>query len=182
MAQKRKPDQNKKIMDAALSHAGKVGWDALTIRDIAKKAKMSEEAVTRIYADVWDILLDILKKLDADTLAEAGKMPDESWRDNLFEILMSRFDVMEEDRHAFTALSCALARAPAAAPRFVRPFGRSMRDMLQHAGAPATPLHVAAFGIFYLSIVEVWKNDETADLSKTMAAVDKRLGMLERFF
>lgn len=178
MAQKRKSDQSKLIAEAALSHADKVGWDGLALKDVAKKAKLSLEVVTGIFPDTWALLLYVIQMLDAETLAAAE--PDGNWRDGLFELLMTRFDLMETHRAAYLSLLPALLKHPQAAPKFLKPFYGSMRAMLEHANAPASPLHAAGFGALYLSLLDAWKNDETPDLSKTMAAADKRLEFFEK--
>ena len=45
------------------------------------------------------------------------------------------------------------------------------------AGKPVASVCVAALGAVYLSLVDVWMKDKTPDLSKTMAAIDRRLDL-----
>lgn len=66
-------------------------------------------------------------------------------------------------------------------PEFAKSFFKAMQDILILAKAPDCPHHVAAFSFLYASIVDVFLKDPSKDLSKTMAALDKRLEMFERF-
>src|SRR5690606_16992274 len=151
------------------------------LQNISKKAKLDTAEVQRYYASPWHILPDVLKKLDEDTAAAArNEITGENWRDDLFGVLMTRFDFLERHRGALSSLLPALALHPRTTRRAARPFFDGMRRMLALAGAPATPLHVAGFTMLYLSLVEEWKNDETPDLARTMAAADKRLEIFER--
>jgi ubiquinone biosynthesis protein COQ9 len=181
MPQRRRTDQHKLIAEAALKLADERGWDRFSLADTAKKARLKEADVARTFPDTWAILIHVLHDLDAQTLRAADTDKKAPWRDNLFEILMARFDLMDEHRAAFVSVLPALLKNPQAAPHFVRPFYRSMRELLEHASAPATPPHVAAFGAAYLAIIDAWRRDETADLSRTMAAADKYLGMFEKY-
>lgn len=180
MAQKRKTDQTKLIAEAALSLAGKAGWDRLTFKDIAKKAKVGVKDVEAQFSDTWDILKWVLKKLESDTRQNVEKHLGKDWRDNLAEILMTRFELAQAHRPAFASLGKSFARHPAATPRFARGFYKTLDGMLQLSGISrklCQPVCVMALGAVYLSLVDVWMKDNTPDLSKTMAAIDRRLDL-----
>jgi ubiquinone biosynthesis protein COQ9 len=180
MAQKRKTGQSKLIAEAALNLADERGWTGLTLQDVARKARLSPEAVARVFPDTWAILLYVLKDLDGRTANAAETDSSAPWRDNLFEIMMARLEMMNAHRATFVSILPALLKNPQTAPRFARPVYDSMQMMLELAGAPATPMHAAAFGAAYLAIIDAWRRDDTPDLSKTMAAADRYLGMFER--
>jgi hypothetical protein len=42
------------------------------------------------------------------------------------------------------------------------------------------PVCVAGLGAVYLSLVNTWLYDETPDMSKTMAAIDRRLDFFQK--
>lgn len=178
MAQKRKSDQTKLIAEAALSLADKAGWDHLTFKDIAKKAKVKISDVEAQFQDVWEILKWVLKKLESDTKEAVEDHLGSDWRDNLAEILMMRFELAQAHRKAYASLAKSFARHPQAAPRFVRGFYGMLDHSLKLAGLSkklCQPVCVAGLGAVYLSLVDVWMKDTTPDLSKTMAAIDRRL-------
>ena len=57
--------------------------------------------------------------------------------------------------------------------------------MLEAAGIPsdgiAGALRVKGLGVIYLMVFRVWLTDDSADLSRTMAALDARLRQAEQF-
>lgn len=178
MARKAKPDQSKLITEAALSLADKKGWEAVTLKDIAKKARLPENTVRALFPDVPALMLRVLRDIDLETSKAVAA--DGAWRDNLFDLLMTHFELIEKHRHAHASILPALLKNPKAAPRFARPFCQSMQRKLKVAGAPSSPPHVLALGGIYISLLNVWRDDDTPDLSRTMAAVDKRLSFFER--
>lgn len=195
MAQKKKTNQTKVkkdkprknlsalLADAALDIAENDGWTAVDTETLARKTRQTAAAVRREFAETGDIIAFILQRLAADTTRETDGYLGDDWRDNLMEILMMRFELAAAHREAFATLPLYAARHPRLAARLGRRFYRSLCDMLMQAGLPKSPLQpaeAAVFGTIYLSIIDVWRRDETADLSKTMAAIDQRLGWFER--
>lgn len=190
MAQKRKSNQTKtspktrdKAADAALALAAKSGWDRLSLADVAKAAKLPQKDVAAAFTDGWDILAFVLKRLEDDTKAEVENYLGDSWRDNLMEILMMRFEKAQPHRDAFAAIGPSALRDPRVAQRFGREFFATLSRMLTLAGLSrgrCQPLFVAGFGALYISLVDTWLKDKTPDMSHTMAAIDKRIGLFER--
>ena len=131
-------------------------------------------------------ILQILKKLEQDTAKDVKKRLGGTWRDNLFEILMTRFDLARPHKKLFSALFTS-RETPRLAPRLIRDFYGTMDRMLDLAGIPASllsspcrPVAVTGFGALYLSLIPVWLEDDSKDHAKTMAAVDRRLGLFEQ--
>ena len=183
MAQKRKTNQTETVFNAALSLAGKDGWDSLKLPAVAKKARVPLKDLEKQYSDIWALLKAVLVKLEKDTHAAVGDYLGDNWRDNLMELLMSRFELAQQHREAYASLPASFARNPQQSPRFAKQFYKYLDNTLKSAGVEkklCQPACVVAFGALYLSLVEVWLRDDTPDLSKTMAAIDKRTGLLEK--
>jgi hypothetical protein len=176
MAQKRTQNQSKLIIQSALALADKSGWRGLTLEAVAKKAKMKTSEVEKSYPHIWRILAAAVIDLDLATAAQAKGLSDTSWRDSLFEIIMTRLEIANDHKSAYIDA----LKQPQAMPHLAKPFFDSAVDMLKLAKAPATLLHAAIFGAVYLAVVDAWKNDDSADMSKTMAVMDKRLGWFEK--
>ena len=183
MAQKRKSDQTKTIAEAALQLAEKTTWDRLTFKDIAKKAKVKVSDVEAQFSDAWDILKWVLKRLETDAKEQVEDYLGDEWRDNLAEIFMMRFELAQAHRKSFAALPKAFLRHPDIAPRFARGFYQMLDRALVLSGLPkkvCQPALVMALGLVYLSVADTWLKDETADLSRTMAAINRRLELYGR--
>jgi AcrR family transcriptional regulator len=185
MAQKRKTNQTETVFNAALALASKGGWDSLTLPAVAKKARVPQKSLEQEYGDIWNLLKAVLLKLEKDTMAAVGDYLGDNWRDNLMELLMTRFELAQQHRDVYASLPRSFAKNPQQSPRFAKQFYKYLDNTLRTAGIEkklCQPACVVAFGAVYLSLVDVWMRDETADLSKTMAAIDKRTGMMEQGF
>ena len=191
MAQKRKTDQTKlksdaarkRIAEAALELADAKGWHHLTLQDIAKKAKMPAATVAGLFPDVLAVLKWILKDTEDHVRNAVSDYLSPGWRDNLMEIIMMRFEQAQPHRQGYATIAKALAVHPKTARKFVHGFYRTMDRTLKLSGldkGKCQPAVVVGFGAIYLSLVDVWLKDDSADLSRTMAAIDKRMGWLEQ--
>ena len=114
-----------------------------------------------------------------DQAALAAPPRDGPVRDRLFDLLMSRFDTMKPHREGIRALLRALPLDPAMALDLACATRQSMRWMLQAAGDPAGGVR-GALRVHGLVAVWTWtmrafEQDESEDLSSTMAALDKAL-------
>ena len=195
MAQKKKQNQTKvkkqrksadirpDVVETALALVEVRGWDHVTLEDIATEGGHSEKAVKALFDDIWDILIYVLQDIADKTKAEVAEYLTDDWRENAMEILMTRFDLAQDHRAAFKRLPRDLAKHPRTVRRLARRFYDTMRDMMLLAGFPAEDINPAtnsAFGLMYISVVDTWSKDDTPDMSRTMAAIDKRLGYFER--
>lgn len=123
----------------------------------------------------------LLDTLDKKTAQAVKPRLGGSWRDNLFEIVMTRLELAAKDRKILASVPSELGRHPAEIPRFAGRFFSTMKTILEMAEGPAKPHHVAGFAVLTLSLVDTFLKDGTKDLSKTMAALDRRLEWFERF-
>lgn len=152
MAQKRKTDQTKLT--------GRSG------------PKMNTGALARLKA--------LLEKIEEKTARGVKGHLGKNWRDNLFEVMMTRVELATPHRKFLSGVPAAFRKQPDAIPEFACIFWKTMKNILKLARAPARPHHVAAFGVLYVSVVDTFLKDETPDHAKTMAALDKRLGLFEQ--
>jgi len=125
-----------------------------------------------------------MARADAGVLAETpAAEPDESARDRLFDVLMRRFDALKPHRAALKAIARGLASDPPTALCSAPAFLRSMTWMLEAAGLSSTGirgrLRVRALALMYLCVLRVFVEDDSEDLAKTMAALDRRLRQAE---
>ncbi len=171
------------IIRAAMEVAGRDGWEAASPAAIAAEAGISVSDVTALYGDIWEILAGMLDDIEDRTEATVRDYLTDRWRDNLHEILMTRFDFAQEYRAALKSLPVFAACHPRHSRKFVRRLYDTLHRMLLLCGVEGdrvTPPAVGAFSLIYLSLVERWGKDDTDDMSPTMAAIDKRLGWYEK--
>ena len=174
-----------RVVYAALDLASRMGWDLTTLSDIADKAHCSLAELSEVFDDKGDILIAYERMVDKKLL-ESFAEPDLSApeRDRLFDILMERFDILNENRGAVVSVLKSFTGDPKQAVIGCPHLARSMAWVLEAAGIGASGMKgafkVAGLTAVYLYALRVWAKDESADMSKTMAALDRGLGRAEQ--
>jgi len=173
-----------RILDAALALSERSGWRGASLAAIAGEAGLPLYEVYGEFRSRSAILAGLMARADEQVLAASGT-PDmeETPRDRLFEVLMRRFDALKPHRPAIKAIVRDLVTDPPLALCSAPALMRSMAWMLEAAGlssvGPRGRFHARALAALYLCVGRVFLEDDTADLSKTMAALDRRLSQAE---
>jgi AcrR family transcriptional regulator len=180
----KKADPEKKVLEAALALAGERGWPAVTVTAVADRAGLGPDEVFR-YAPGRQGFLDLLgRKVDEAALAEGAVDAEEPARDRLFEVLMRRFDYLQDHREGILAIASALRSDPVTGFRQIPALERSMALMLDLAGMPARGLigqaKIRVLSLIYLDLARTWMRDDSEDMAVTMKALDKRLDQAEQ--
>ena len=178
-------DPRDRILDAALALAEREGWSKASLAAIADEAKLQ---LAQVYGESRSrpaILAGLMARTDRAVLAGAGRPdPEETPRERLFETLMRRFDAMKPQRAALQRIARGLTCDPLGAALTGLPLLRSMAWMLEASGistvGPAGRLRVRGLTAIYLCVLRTFLADETPDLAKTMAALDRHLRQAER--
>lgn len=183
--QKSRQNPRERIVGAALALTARDGWETVTLEKIARQAKISLATLREFFDDRYDILACYTRMVDQRVLEAVG-MPDDkaSHRDRLFEILMERFDILNENRDALLSVLEHMKCEPQQIVTNIPYLARSMRWMLEAAGIETAGLrgtaHIAALSAVYVTTLRTWAEDDSADMSKTMAALDRNLGHAEK--
>jgi ubiquinone biosynthesis protein COQ9 len=179
-------DPKAALREALLRMVAAGGWRDLSYADIAKDAGLSLAAAYEAYPSKAAILTGISRDIDARLFASLEDDPlDGSAKDRLFDLMMRRFDALNDHREAYAALAWELPHTPIEAGCLALQLRRSLASMLEAAGISASGLRgafrIEGLGALYACALRVWLKDETADLSKTMAELDKRLSQIDRW-
>lgn len=185
-------DPEERILAAAMEVAVRIGWRRAALADIAAAAGIGLADLHARFADKGAILRGIVALADRKVLAGAGEPdPESSARDRLFDVLMRRFDALKPYREGLAAVAregggvglgaAGIGDAICGAQRMLR----SLAWMLEAAGIGtggwSGACRVKGLAVVYAATFATWLRDETEDMSKTMAALDKNLGRAERF-
>jgi AcrR family transcriptional regulator len=165
-----------RLVAAAMRLAAQGSWRQVTLADIAQAAGVSLVDLRHEFDSKGELLAAIVGMVDDAVLA---RVPQRSGaqepRDALFEVVMSRFDVLSGYK---TALKSIAASWPAEAS-YLRALTQSQAWMLRAAGVRSEGIEgqVRAAGLtaVYASVFRTWLDDDDAGLAKTMAALDRRL-------
>lgn len=154
------------------------GWARLSIPAAARAAGLPLDAARRRIPDRCALLLRFGTMADSFTLKDA---PAEGpVRDRLFDLVMRRIDFLQAHRAGVIALLRAVPFDPFAASLLAGASLRSMAWLLQAAGCGRGPLHAAGLLAVWGATVHAWQRDDSADLSATMAALDRALTRAEQ--
>lgn len=183
----RRADPRQKIIDASLTLAAEREWRRLSLPEIAEAAGISLADLYRNFSSKQAILEGFSQKIDAALLEEIEEEleVDEPARDRLFDTMMRRFDLLQPHKEALSRITYDQLNDPLALCGSLRQLLVSMRWMLDAARIPSDglrgALRVKGLVAIYLSLIPVWLRDDSADQSKTMAALDARLRRVEGF-
>ncbi len=180
------PSETDRIIDAALARIATEGWRRLSLAAVAAEAGLPILRVYRSFGSKQAILCGFFRRIDEAVLAEPpAAETDERPRDRLFDLLMRRFDALKGYRPALDVLRRELPADPLSALCAGASLLRSMRWMLEAAdiqtGGCRGVVAVKLTGAAYLSAMRVWRGDDSSDLARTMAALDRSLRRIERW-
>jgi hypothetical protein len=171
------------LITAAFALAARDGWAQVSVAAAARETGLPLERARARFSGRDGMLLRFGRLADAAALT--GALTEGSPRDRLFDVLMRRFDALQAHRAGVIAVMRALPINPALALLLAAATETSMGWMLEACGISTTGLRgmLRSKGLtaVWLYTARVWESDESADLSATMAALDRALSRAERF-
>jgi ubiquinone biosynthesis protein COQ9 len=174
-----------KAVRAALELAQQRDWGDVSLADIAQQAGLHLDDLRREFSCKSDILRAFQAEVDAEVLAKVKPAsPDQSPRDRLFDVVMTRFEVMGPYKPALKRIACYLRCHPGEASLLACSSLISQYWMLAGAGAKlqgaGAALRITGLAAIYGKVFRVWFDDPSPSLDRTMAALDRRLSKGER--
>lgn len=164
------------LLEALIDLCAQQGWADLSFEDILAQAGVSAAQAADYASSKFDVLFLLGEQIDAAMLD--GEPAEGSPKDKLFDLIMRRFDALQPYREAVLAIMHDAPRDPVLAARLLPSFRQSLSLILQEADIEPTPLRVLGLGALSLAVLQAWRSDDSADMSKTMAALDNRLDQL----
>jgi AcrR family transcriptional regulator len=177
--------ENSRIAAAAMEEAAAVGWHAMTMTAVAARAGVKLGELLLRAPTKQHLLWLLADETDQAVFGNLEAIDDTvSVKDRLFDLMMRRFDALQKYRDGVLALSKWLLRDPLATVLMGPRLSRSMASTLTAAGVKTSGLwgcaQTEALKVVYASALNAWRHDDSTDMSKTMAALDKALGHAER--
>ena len=165
-----------RLVAAAMKLAAERPWREVTLPDIAAAANVSLVDVRNEFDSKGDVLAAFVRMVDDAVLARvpqrSGSQPA---RDALFEVIMSRFDVLAAYKPALKSIGAAWPMDAVAGARH-RPIAgvdaagcRYPQRRRRRPGARRRSRCGVRFGLSHVA------GDNDPGLAKTMAALDRRL-------
>ncbi len=168
---------DKAVIAAVFDHAALVGWNDVNIVEVAGAAGLALPRVRERFPTRSAVLMRF--GLLADQAALAGGSSEPAPRERLFDMIMLRFDALQRHRRGVLSLMETLRTDPATAALLYAGTLNGMKWLLDAAGVPTSGLlgvvRVHGLLALWLYALRAWEQDESPDLSATMAAVDRGL-------
>ncbi len=165
-----------RIIAETLRLAAAKPWGEVTMHDIATAAATDLVHLRREFPSKTAIVSAFGRAVDDAVLTKATKPdPAQPARDRIFDVIMTRLDVLQP----YKAGLKSIRSASSADLELMRRMMASQAWMLHAAGVPTDGMtgfsRVAGLASVYTSTVDTWLADDDPGLSRTMAALDRRL-------
>ncbi|BBK35175.1 hypothetical protein STAQ_02530 [Allostella sp. ATCC 35155] len=178
-------DLEQLVIDTAMRLAVERGWRRVALADIALAAGRPLADLYRQFPSKSAILEAIGRRADlavargTDLAADADERP----RDRLFDVVMRRLEYLAPWRPGLAAVTRDLRGDPLSGIAALPSFRRSLRWMMEAAGLDTAGLRGAvrtkAFAAAYLAAAATWLDDDSPDLTRTMARLDRALRRID---
>lgn len=181
---KSKPSLLDQATDALMALVAAHGWDKSTLNLVAERAGVPLSELAAQAQNRFDLLDHFGNRTNARALKIAeDEGGSEAVRDKLFAMIMARFDVLAPHKSAIQSLATSARRDPGLALYFAHRIRQTMSLFLEAAGVNTATasgrVRAAGLTLLYGRVVRVWFKDDSEDLAKTMAALDKALADAE---
>lgn len=180
---KNKEESYDHVIDTAFKLAVERGWRGLLLNDIAEVAGLTLAELHKQFPTKTKIL-NAFQRRTNDYVLASGVVEGSSYRDRLFGVLMLRFDILHPYRDAIRLISRDVACDPLATITQCAQLFSSMALMLEAAGINSGgidgAIRVKGLALIYSHALQAWLSDDSPDLSKTMAVLDRDLDRAER--
>lgn len=173
-----KKPTDKKCAAALLHCLAKFGWQQCTPARVARQTGLSlQEAATALQPQ--NFCRRIAAHFTAAALEAYRHDAAGSRHDALFDVMMLRFDAMQNHRAAILDFTRAARRDPQCALALAQAIPAQMRRLLRAAGCHDALVPSLGLTAVYLAVFPVWARDTSSDCARTMAALDKNLRRAE---
>mgnify|MGYP001293561062 FL=1 len=164
-----------------------IGWDKFSIEKLSTKENIPVRDLKVFFKCKYSIVDKFSRMIDKniESKLRLEDFKDSSKKDILFELIMMRFDEMEEFKGSLSKILDVSKQKPLLASIITKNVMNTMDFFLELSNSYnnyAFDFLKKNFLFFIYSITfKTWLSDDTEDLSKTMAELDKLLSTAENF-
>ena len=153
----------------------KKSWDEIRLEEILRNSKKHKNTIKTKN----DLLRNINRYVDYLLKKEISSIEKSSTKDMLFEVIMTRFDVLQKYRNSFLTLFESFKLKPQKTIILVPSFLESMFLTASLANIEIKgikgSLKIKGIFIIYIATYLEWINDTSKSLEKTMTILDQNL-------
>jgi AcrR family transcriptional regulator len=174
------------IIASFLELLAEKSFEQISLADIANKAGVSLGELRDVFPSTLAILAAHVKAIDRTVLSDVDAgMENESPREQLFDVLMRRLELLAPHKEAVRSLMRSAFRNPPLAIALNALAVRSQQWMLTaaniSAAGPLGQLRAQGLAWMFGNVLRTWVNDDDPGLAPTLAALDRALASGQRW-
>jgi AcrR family transcriptional regulator len=174
-----------RIIDALMALAGDQPWEQITLPMVAARADVSLADLRDHFPSKGAIIGGFAKRTDRIVLDGTGDdMLGEPARERVLDVMMRRLDALTPYKAGLKEIMRAARQDPLMLAALNQVALNSWRYMLAAADIDTEDslgiVRVQGAALVFARTLETWLDDDSSDLSRTMARLDKELGTGEK--
>ena len=175
-----------RLIQTALDLASNNPWNDILLSDIADAADVAHDDMAVLFPCKSDIIVAYARNVDHqlnDEMMDAFSVSD-SLHDKLFDIMMARFDILNQNRSGVVSIINGLTLDPSQGIQSLSTLCNSMNTIMDIAGIETRgwqgAIKISALSVIYFKSLREWGKDDPPDMAATMAGLDKSLGYFDK--
>jgi len=184
-----KKNSNKKINYIKLGFKliEEKGWNDFSLEKLAKEKSIKMEDLNFFFKDETKLIESFSEMIDEQVIKEVdlNEFNENSVKDNIFELIMIRFEKLSPYKKSLDILLKQLRSKPKILKKLAKKIFNSLDLFLEISNAKSNYvfdfLKLNIMFIIYGYTFKIWLEDDSEDMGKTMAEVDKWLSEAEGY-
>ena len=168
-----------KLAETTLIVLDNKSWNSIKLEEIYKKSKINKKKLQRKINNKLDLLRNINRYFDLQLTNNSETVYQSSHKDMIFEVMMMRFDILQNYRTSIIRIFNFFKRKPQELLLLLPSFIESMIVITRIAKIPISGLKgnlkIKGLLIIYFLSFLVWTKDNCKSLEKTMKSLDNYL-------
>ena len=165
----------------------KEGWNSFSFNKLSKSLNAELNLVKNLLKSKKQLLIIFSEYIDEEVMknVDINDLKDNSVRDNLFELLMLRFEKLQPFKTSLRILLNDLKSKPRDLKEIYKKIINSLDFYMEISNSKknfiSDLIKLNSIFLIYSLTFKTWINDESKDMSITMAELDKWLSKAEHY-
>jgi len=178
--------QKIKIAETTLLMLNNKPWNLINLNEIYKKSKIEKNNMRGKILTKRELIRNIICFFDFRLKNSSEKIDISTHKDMIFEVMMSRFDILQDYRKSIIVIFDFLKNKPHEFVFLLPTFIKSVVLMANLSNISINGLignfKIKGLLVVYFSSFLVWTTDNTESLEKTMTSLDNNLDRAGKLF
>ena len=178
--------KNKKLLiKKSFELVSEIGWENFNLKLLAEKNKFELDDIKTIFKTKSSVLKEFSIMIDEEVVNSINQNDfiDNPVKDNLFEIIMMRFEKLKAYKNGILKILNSAKKNPLILKKVSRQLFSSLDFFLEVSNAKDNFLFdkfkLSALFLIYSYVFRIWLKDDSDEMSKTMAELDSLLSKSE---